>query len=537
MAQKAISSLIHSKILIIVSMLLSGYAVFSQISPGDLADVHAHLEGISNCTKCHILGEKVSNDKCLECHTYLKERIDQNKGYHVSSEVRGFDCFKCHSDHHGRKFEMIRFDTETFNHDFTGYELSGAHANKMCRDCHKPAFILDKDIRKRKNTFLGLQTNCLSCHNDYHQETLGVDCASCHDFKTFKPASGFNHDEAKFILRGKHRNIDCIKCHKTELRGGIKFQQFTGIEYNSCASCHKDVHNNKFGQNCVQCHSEESFHIIKGLSNFDHSKTDYPLEGKHIYVDCKECHKSNYTNPIQTGKCTNCHIDYHKKQFVKQGISPDCSECHTVNGFSTSLYTLQAHNESQFPLQGAHLATPCFVCHKKTERWEFRDIGIKCIDCHDNVHKTFISEKFYPEATCESCHNESRWSTVKFEHSTTEFELKGKHKEQSCRACHFRKDESGVVHQQFSNLGTQCTSCHKDIHYGQFEKEGHVDCFACHDFNNWKADKFDHDQTNFRLDGAHEQLTCKACHKPAISQQFDYILYKIDTYRCEDCHK
>jgi len=537
MVHKTIFSLIHTKILIIVSMLFSGYAVFSQISPGDLAEVHAHLEGISNCTKCHILGEKVSNDKCLECHTYLKERIDQNKGYHVSSEVRGFDCFKCHSDHHGRKFEMIRFDTETFNHDLTGYELSGAHANKMCRDCHKPEFIVNKDIRERKNTFLGLQTDCLSCHTDFHQETLGVDCASCHDFKTFKPASRFNHDEAKFTLKGKHRNIECIKCHKIEIRNGQEFQQFTGIEFGSCTNCHKDIHNNKFGQNCVQCHSEESFHIIKGLSNFDHSKTDYPLEGKHIYVDCKECHKSNYTNPIQTGKCTNCHIDYHKKQFVKQGISPDCSECHTVNGFSNSLYTLQAHNESQFPLQGAHLATPCFVCHKKTERWEFRDIGIKCIDCHDNVHKTFISEKFYPEATCESCHNESRWSTVKFEHSTTEFELKGKHKEQSCRDCHFRKDESGVVHQQFSNLGTQCTSCHKDIHYGQFEKEGHVDCFACHDFNNWKVDKFDHDQTNFRLDGAHEQLACKACHKPVISQQFDYIIYKIDTYRCEDCHK
>ena len=112
--------------------------------------------------------------------------------------------------------------------------------------------------------------------------------------------------------------MECSKCHKTEIRNGENFQQFTGIDFTSCTSCHQDVHNNKFGQNCIQCHSEESFHIIKGLNNFDHSKTDYPLEGKHQYVDCKLCHKTNYTDPIWTNRCTNCHSDYHKNQFVKQ---------------------------------------------------------------------------------------------------------------------------------------------------------------------------------------------------------------------------
>jgi len=42
--------------------------VYGQISPGDLSNAHKDLEGMSNCTKCHALGEKVENNKCLDCH-------------------------------------------------------------------------------------------------------------------------------------------------------------------------------------------------------------------------------------------------------------------------------------------------------------------------------------------------------------------------------------------------------------------------------------------------------------------------------------
>ncbi|MCX6283385.1 MAG: hypothetical protein NTW31_04010 [Bacteroidetes bacterium] len=68
-------------------MLLSANPVIAQISPGQLASVHSNLEGISNCTHCHTLGDKVTNDKCLSCHTELKARLDLHKGYHASSEV------------------------------------------------------------------------------------------------------------------------------------------------------------------------------------------------------------------------------------------------------------------------------------------------------------------------------------------------------------------------------------------------------------------------------------------------------------------
>ena len=526
-----------NRFLLIIVILNYGGILFSQISPGDLAQPHAHLEGMSNCTKCHILGEKVSNDKCLDCHKELKVRIDQQKGYHSSAEIKGKECVKCHSDHHGRKFEMIRFDKADFNHSLTGYELLGAHGKKECKDCHKSEFISDQDIRKKKYTYLGLNTTCLTCHSDYHQKTLASDCASCHDFENFKPASKFDHDKAKYQLLGKHKEVECSKCHKTEIRNSVNFQQFTGIEFASCTNCHQDVHDNKFGKNCIQCHSEESFHVIKGLNNFDHSKTDYPLEGKHKYVDCKLCHKTNYTDPLWTNRCTNCHSDYHKKQFVKQDVSPDCSDCHSVNSFTGSSYTIEKHNVSQFPLNGSHSATPCFVCHKKESRWEFREIGLRCIDCHENIHEPYLDKKFYPEASCQSCHGENRWSDIQFDHDKTGFKLEGAHQKETCRSCHFKKDDLGKVHQQFTDLASSCTNCHTDIHYNQFDKNGITHCNECHDFNSWKASKFDHNTTEFILDGAHQQVACNKCHKPLLKQQPSYVLYKIKNFRCEDCHK
>jgi len=525
------------RILIVLVTVNYCYLVNAQISPGDLAKPHAHLEGLSNCTKCHILGEKVSNDKCLECHTELKQRIDKQKGYHSSTDVKGKECVKCHNDHHGRNFEMIRFDTENFNHSLTGYQLEGAHARKDCEECHKSEFITNQEIKKKDYTFLGLNTSCLSCHNDYHQKTLDTDCASCHDFEAFQPAPKFDHNNAKYKLLGKHKDVECNKCHKIEMTNDKKFQQFRGIEFNNCTSCHEDVHANKFGQNCTKCHSEESFHVIKGLSTFDHSITDYPLEGKHRYVDCKKCHNTNYTDPIYTSKCTNCHTDYHKNQFNQNGISTDCSECHTVNGFASSLFTIDQHNQGNFQLKGAHLATPCFVCHKKDSRWEFRDIGLRCADCHQDIHSSYIDVKYYPEAKCENCHKENKWSEIDFEHSKTKFKLEGAHQKQSCKSCHFKKDKSGVAHQEFMGLSMSCTNCHKDNHYDQFAENGVTNCVECHGFFNWKADKFDHNNAQFKLDGAHQNVACKDCHKPVLTHEPSYILYKIQNYRCEDCHK
>lgn len=591
----------------------------AQISPGDLSQAHADLEGMSNCTLCHDLGNKVSNAKCLDCHNDIQSLIDQKRGYHANKEVRGQDCFECHSEHHGRKFDAVRFDQENFDHDLTGYQLEGQHDVIDCRKCHVAENIHDREIRKRENTFLGLDAKCLSCHDDYHQKTLPNDCAECHNIESFVPAVKFDHDRTDYKLKGKHINVDCIECHEKGTKNGKDFQFFTdipfndcidchddphnnqiegqcsqchtersfstfigqrgfnhnrrtdfdlkgkhkqlecidchakdsnpltvfqdrkGITENQCATCHNDVHEGKFGNDCAKCHQESSFLNLREMDFFDHSVTDYPLEGKHIGVDCKECHIERFLDAIDFSACKNCHADYHNGEFIKNNISPDCVDCHSLNeGFEYSLYSIEQHQESQFPLEGAHIATPCFACHisEDEERWTFRDVGTYCIDCHQDVHENLISTKYYPENDCTNCHNSDSWASVDFDHNKTEWPLVGEHLKVECKACHFETAvENTPPVQTFISLSNDCISCHENVHEDQFAVDGVTDCIRCHDSFSWFPSQFDHDQTAFPLDGAHADVDCKACHIPEIVDGKIVTDFKIEKFQCIDCHQ
>ena len=523
---------------ITVFLVLAAITAESQISPGDLSKAHIDLEGILNCTECHILGGEVSNEKCLGCHKELKSRIDNKKGYHASSEVNNKDCATCHNDHHGRNFEMIRFNEADFKHQLTGYELKGAHNRIDCRECHTTDLIADNDLKNKKNTFLGLGNECLSCHNDTHQNTLSQDCAKCHDNEAFSPASNFSHDNTDFILVGKHRNVECIECHQMEVRNKKEFQRFTDIPFQNCTACHQDVHDNKFGNNCTECHSEASFTTVVASKNFNHNMTGFKLLGKHQSVDCRQCHISSFTNPIPHNRCASCHNDYHEREFVRNQVNPDCASCHTVNGFSGSLYTLEKHNEGKFPLEGGHLATPCISCHRQEIKWRFNGIGERCVDCHENVHVGYIDEKYYPNQSCESCHLVSSWKENRFAHNLTDFELIGAHTKQDCRACHVSDDNSdGNIFKDSQKLSLECIGCHTDEHHRQFEREGTTDCKECHWFDSWEISDFDHNNTAFKLDGEHVNVDCAACHMKIEEQGDVFVQYKTKKLECIDCHQ
>ena len=82
--------------LLILLPILNISGLKAQISPGRLSSAHAHLEGLSNCTKCHVLGNKETSSKCLECHVEIKKLISARKGYHSSTIVTGKECHECH---------------------------------------------------------------------------------------------------------------------------------------------------------------------------------------------------------------------------------------------------------------------------------------------------------------------------------------------------------------------------------------------------------------------------------------------------------
>lgn len=519
----------------IVLILLFSVSIYAQISPGNLTNSHAFLEGMSNCTKCHSLGKQLLKDNCLACHKEIQNRINRNSGYHSNSEVKNQDCWKCHSEHNGRNFEIIHFKKNEFDHSKIKYPLLGSHQNLECSKCHKAEFIKDAELKKRKNTYLGLDQKCAGCHEDFHKNTLGDNCAGCHNMNKFRPAALFDHNKAKYVLTGVHLKTPCEKCHLKETNNGKSFQKFKGIAFKNCSDCHKDVHKGKLGNDCKKCHNTSDFNSIN-KNSFDHSKTNFVLIGRHENVECTKCHGQKLSSKPKYENCLSCHKDYHKGQLVKNDKITDCKDCHSEKGFSPSLFTIEKHSRTKFGLLGGHLAAPCKSCHLVKSEWNFRIESFLCINCHENIHGKEISPKNLKNNDCGFCHNVTTWNTVTFDHNNTAFKLLGVHRNTECNKCH-NKSETNIKRLVFTSLDKDCQTCHKDVHYGQFKEGNKTDCSKCHGFENWKPSKFDHSKTRYPLDGAHKNVDCIKCHKPVSDNSSrKYIIYKIEDIKCAACH-
>lgn len=530
----------HSRgILTAALWVLCSVFVFAQLSPGKLAQGHSHLEGLSNCTQCHNIGAKIAEQKCLACHKELNTRVTAKKGYHVSSAVKGKECISCHSDHHGLKFDMIRFDQKTFDHKLTGYELKGGHKISDCKKCHQADHIASPALKKKPDTFLGLDTKCLSCHEDYHQKSLSSDCASCHNFTKFKPASLFNHGKTEFPLVGAHKTVDCASCHKVEMRNGKEYQKFTVASFKNCSSCHNDVHKGAFGNQCKACHNEESFHKIVAGQGFNHSITGFTLAGKHQKLDCRECHEKSFGlgghfkefKAKDVNDCRICHKDVHEGKFGNK-----CLDCHNQNSFKsgkTPKLDNFDHSSTGFVLLGKHQQVDCRTCHKQDLTTAMAHD--KCMDCHKDYHEGDFSTKnqLYPD--CASCHKETGFMPSTFtleQHEKSTFVLDGAHQATPCNACHMKENKW-----EFNLPNQLCKDCHEDIHqaYMDVKYYGETSCKNCHQTEAWSIVTFDHGSTDWPLEGKHASIGCAKCHFDEKSGQ------RVQKFRdlqgtCVNCH-
>lgn len=527
----------------------------AQLSPGDLSQSHADLEGLSNCTKCHEIGQKVIPANCLSCHVILNERIKDGKGLHANTGYE--DCADCHSEHHGGEYKLIYWSDgqENFNHKETGFELQGKHASVKCNNCHTPKNIKDKqNLQSQKKdlntTLIGLSQDCLSCHQDEHRGQMDNNCLNCHNMQGWKPAPDFDHDKTIFRLTGLHNKVECKNCHKTitdnKFEDDKSYLKFAGLEFDDCTNCHKDPHNNKFGQNCESCHNSSGWQNY-AKNRFDHNRTRYPLKGKHTLVNCEKCHGNSKSKKIaRFSECQDCHKDYHSGQFANRPKKGDCEECHSVNGFTPASFTISNHEKTNYPLTGAHLAIPCLACHEqkwinKTKTIQFDFSSTNCESCHNDPHKGQVDKykniitNSSNKAGCEYCHSTESWQSVQFDHTQTQFLLEGKHNLIRCNICHISEDKRFI---KFSQLPKECSSCHDDIHKGQFKDAQNItDCSKCHRPVDWFAEKFDHEiHSTFKLQGAHSNVACEKCHKTEEVLGTTIVRYKPLNSECKTCH-
>ncbi|MBK6829533.1 MAG: hypothetical protein IPG92_01770 [Flavobacteriales bacterium] len=200
------------------------------------------------------------------------------------------DCRSCH--------DMTAWKpVKKFDHAKTDFPLRGGHVQVDCKECHKVTTRNGKEFQQFGDV---PHADCKSCHADPHKAHFPNACSQCHTeqaFTTFAGKDRFDHSTTHFRLLGKHKTTDCFACHKKSSDPLTVFQDRNGVTENQCATCHKDPHEGKFGTDCAKCHQEKGFTALRSMDQFDHNLTDYPLQGKHIGVDCKKCHKGPYTDP------------------------------------------------------------------------------------------------------------------------------------------------------------------------------------------------------------------------------------------------
>jgi hypothetical protein len=509
----------------------------------------------------------VASEKCVACHGALAARIRAGQGLHAR---QGYgDCKRCHVDHQGLDFELVwwgKAGREAFDHRESGYVLEGGHARIACRDCHKPDLNRQRQSLAAQGvdltrTYLGLETACTACHADEHRGQFpGQDCTSCHGLSTWKPAPGFDHAKTSYPLSGKHVTVTCAECHRRRAADPANpaalYVKYDAVEGRECVSCHKDVHRTKLGTDCARCHTTASWDRIREAS-FDHGRTDYPLERKHVDVACDRCHRSGIAQQLPYEHCTDCHRDDHFGQLASRPDRGACEPCHDVGGFAPARYALDEHQKTTYPLSGGHLAVACNGCHTPAtaqEIGEMEDIrvpagatgnsarfhfaSVRCATCHPDVHHGEV-DRWVREDGCESCHGDEGWARVVFDHELALYPLVGGHERAGCVECH-EKVDVGTPRERarFLETAVACESCHVDTHHGQFEPSRPTDpCLQCHAPETLDASRFDHAAgSRWPLDGAHVPVECSTCHRDETRDGVRFVRYKPLPRTCAGCH-
>jgi hypothetical protein len=519
--------------LLLAALLLESLPARADVfSPGPLSRAHQALEGLQNCTKCHVAGEQLAPETCLACHGEVKARLEQGKGFHGRIAAAERACERCHAEHQGRDFALVNWGPATptvkggksaFDHGRAGFALKGKHVKVDCARCHDPRLVADAGVKEllRKQpgraTFLGAPTACASCHFDEHRGQVGSDCARCHGEDGWKPARGFDHAKAAYKLDGKHLKVECARCHKPEDEPAraappgftapvrpAAFVRYKPLKFQGCLDCHKDPHQSRFGDACARCHTTDDWKRVTGdgAQKAFHEKTRYPLRGAHAAVACEACHgpwpgqKARYKD-MAFGQCTDCHLDAHvgQLQAAAPAIAPGtpaprlaaaapqaCDACHTVNGWTPVKFDVPEHDRLPYRLEGAHRAVACALCHPKDERLLAR----------------------VPAAAKEELARKKRPLKV------------------SLALLDVPK-------------ATDCRTCHRDPHAGQLDaRQKEQGCAACHGLASFKKVRFDHQKdSNYPLTGKHLTAACASCHRQDAA---GVVRYRPLASTCATCH-
>lgn len=557
----------------------------AQISPGPLSRPHAALEGSLKCTQCHGGRKEDMPATCLACHKEITWLVQQRRGLHAAE--RATPCASCHPDHAGREFAMVSWpggSPERFDHEKAGWRLERSHADVRCTECHVSRYQKGQAATlapRPGGRWTGLETACITCHEDEHRGQLDRDCAACHDAGKWTLAVRFDHERTRYPLTGAHERVTCDQCHLTPSlplprnAAGKPVALYRPLPHAECSACHADPHAARFGAKCATCHATASWQRIDP-ARFDHDRTRYPLKGKHASVTCAKCHDlaPRGGNP-GFATCGACHKDAHAGTATLQGKPADCAACHGLAGFRPATYGVADHARARYALEGRHREVACKACHVTrpagvpaaslgTAAVQLRPAAATCRACHGKDHGAQLDARA-DSGRCESCHVVKGWTPSTFDvvaHAATALPLDGKHRDVACADCH-GPSRPGLPPLTSALLGparvalrlerSDCASCHVDVHGGRFTtgpRAQRAGCPACHDARAFRPSTITaatHQGFAYPLEGGHRAVACVACHDELRREAPGRTLllqrtvttparYEAPHAACTDCH-
>jgi hypothetical protein len=228
---------------------------------------------------------------------------------------------------------------------------------------------------------------------------------------------------------------------------------------------------------CEACHSASAWTPV----TFDHSRTGFPLEGRHLFASCRGCHGSSITfrEPLPTN-CAACHRDVHTGEFGNR-----CASCHDARDW-TSRFGPDAHRRTNFPLTGRHAAIPCEECHLDQRDRSFTRAAVDCLACHQlDYLRTVGTAVDHARAgfgtDCKSCHFPDRFKGGRFPAHERCFQIaNGPHARIACLNCH--TSLAAVIATGTCSTNTaDCLRCHLCTPTTQQHANPPVIAFQCKD--------------------------------------------------------
>ncbi len=428
------------------------------------------LEGGHAATDCRLCHEALifteTNSECIACHTDIHQM------------TVGSDCARCHTVDN-----WLVDDIATIHQD-EGFPLLGMHAQISCDECHQSESGMQ---------FNRLGNDCINCHmGDFLATTepnhieagYSTDCIDCHDINAFDwSADNILHD---FFPLEKGHDIGCTECHTTGVFATIPADCISCHQMDFEAAVNPDHQVLNFSTDCASCHTLDLDWMPAEYR--EHDDLYFPIySGEHNgeWQECQECHPNPADYAVFT--CTTCH-ERGETDGDHDGVggyvyeSNACLACHPT-GSEDGVFN---HNDTNFPLTGAHANVDCNSCHADG----YEGTPTDCAACHADDYDQTTNPNHQQAGfsmDCALCHTaDPGWSPANFTaHDDLYFPI-----------------YSGTHNNEWDS----CTECHLDAGSGNYTT---FSCIDCHEHNDPNELAGDHDDVN-----GYEYVSarCYECH-------------------------